>query len=302
MFVILLRFVPVLYIDYCRLMEQKKLISVIIPVYNGEKYMAQCIENMLYQTYKNLEIIVIDDGSTDNSATVAERYPVKLIRQENQGVSVARNAGMDSATGDYLHFMDVDDCVNLDFYEKMLETALATDADMVYCGLVHERLPSLTVLFDEKVLAIDPDDKMMLTNVGSQGGCYKYLFRSDFLKRNGLKFEKELRNAQDLVFSIQAVYLANKIVSVPHAVYYYRNRAGSAMTSRGSKRRKRHAYRRKAKDFCIEFSRQHGLQVIAAPACKVRYRILGIPALKKIVYNTGKTRWYLFGICVMQQK
>ena len=206
-------------------MEKKTLVSVIIPVYNGEKYLAQCIENMLCQTHKNLEIIVIDDGSTDNSAAIAERYPVKLIRQENQGVSTARNTGIAAATGEYLHFMDVDDAVNLDFYERMLEAALATDADMACCEVVHERLPGLSMFFSDKLVVADPEDKMVLTNVGNQGFCVKYLFRTDFLNNSGLRFEKELCHSEDLVLTIQAVYFANKIVSVPHAVYYYKNRA-----------------------------------------------------------------------------
>ena len=284
-------------------MEKKTLISVIIPVYNGEKYLTQCIENILCQTYKDIELIVVDDGSTDNSATVAEQYPVKLIRQENQGVSTARNVGIAAATGEYLHFMDVDDSVNLNFYEKMLETALATDADMVCCEVVHERLPSLSLFFNDKLVVTDPEDKMTLTNVGNHGFCFKYLFRVGFLNDSRLRFEKELCHSEDLVLTMQAVYFSNKIVSVPHAVYYYKHRADSAVTTKNKRRKiKKRESIKKANCFCAEFARQHNLKVLSALEQKVQYKILGIPVLKKVTYSIGKIRWYLFGVYVMQKK
>ena len=103
-------------------MSISTLISVIVPAYNAEQYIAQCIDNLLCQTYKNLEIIVVDDGSTDNTSRVLQQYPkVKYIYQPNSGVSVARNAGIEAASGEFIHFMDADDLLNLEFYEKMYE-------------------------------------------------------------------------------------------------------------------------------------------------------------------------------------
>lgn len=92
-----------------------KIISVIIPAYNADIYIEQCLSSLFCQTYKHLEIIVVDDGSTDRTSEIVKTFPVKLIRQENQGVSVARNRGISEATGEYIHFVDADDYLNICF-------------------------------------------------------------------------------------------------------------------------------------------------------------------------------------------
>ena len=284
-------------------MQTNTKISVIIPVYNGEKYIVQCIENMLCQSHKNLEIIVVNDGSTDKTSEIAEKYPIKLIHQQNSGVSVARNTGIEHATGDFIHFMDVDDLVNLDFYEKMISASLATDADMVCSEMVHERLPYLNLQFDAKQLAVNIEEKMQLTNVKQQGACYKYLFRTDFLRKHKLKFEKEFISAEDLMFSFQAVYFANKIVSVPQAVYYYKHREQSAMTTKTkAHRQKKRECRKKATNFCKEFAKKHHFEIALPTPQKTEYKLFGIPLLKKVIFYAGKTRWYFLGICILQRK
>jgi len=284
-------------------MKAKAKISVIIPVYNGEKYLAQCFENILCQTYKNLEIIVVNDGSTDKTAEIASMYPVKLINQKNSGVSAARNAGIDCATGDYIHFMDVDDLINLEFYEKMISTSLATDADMVCCEVIHERMPYLSLRFADKLLVVNTEEKMQLTNVRKQGSCWKYLFRTDFLRKFNLRFDVEFRIAEDLVFSFQAVYFANKIATVPHAVFYYKHRQQSLITTTSlADRKKRREYTKKANQFCAEFAKQHNFKISSPVPQRIVYKLFEIPVLKKLTFSAGKERWYLFGIYFWQRK
>ena len=119
---------------------KNNLVSVIVPVYNGEKYVATCLENLLNQTYNNLEIIVVDDGSMDKSAELAACYPVRIISHEhNKGLSAARNTGIDNATGDFIHFMDVDDLLNTDFYKKMVEAIVVTDADIACSSVINRK-------------------------------------------------------------------------------------------------------------------------------------------------------------------
>jgi len=284
---------------------QSMKISVIIPVYNGEKYIAQCIENMLCQTYKNLEIIVIDDGSTDNSAVIAKQYPIQLICQENQGLSASRNRGVEVATGEYIHFMDVDDLLNLEYYAHMAEAITITDADMAYGGIINEMQPHRTLLYSDRWLLVTTDDKFQFTNVYEWGYSVRYLIKKTFLIEKNLQFEVG-KLIEDLPFSIQAVYKANKIVTVPNAIYYYKKRAGTIMTTndRAAKRKRKEGWIA-AKAFRKEFAQQHNLKIITMPVQKVQYKILGIPLFKKIVYNNEKTRWYLFKverIYIMQQK
>jgi len=285
----------------------KMKISVIIPVYNGEKYVAQCLENMICQTYKNLEIIVINDGSTDSSGKIAEKYaenfPMKIIHQENRGLPAARNAGINCVTGDYVHFMDVDDLINLEFYENMLETALDIGADMVCSGIVNEKSPKHSVRYDDRIVVSYVEDKFVLTKVRMHGSCCKYLFRTSFLKSNNLYFDEEFRIVEDWYYSFQAVYYANKVASVPQAVYYYKYRVNSQMTLKEKKfSRKRRFFKKKASQLCNEFAKQHGLTVVYPPQQRVEYKLFGIPVGKKITFCDGKERWYVFGIYVFQRR
>lgn len=117
----------------------KDLISVIIPVYNTEKYLHRCIDSVLNQTYQNLEIILVDDGSPDNCPQICDEYAkkdkrVKVIHQENMGQSVARNVALDIITGNYIGFVDSDDWLALDMYEVLLKKIKEAETDLVICG------------------------------------------------------------------------------------------------------------------------------------------------------------------------
>ena len=118
-------------------------ISIIVPVYKAEKYLPRCVESLLSQTYRELEIILVDDGSPDNCPEICDGYAekdsrVKVIHKENGGVSSARNAGLEAASGDYITFVDSDDYVDGQMYEKMLSVAEEYSCDVVMCDCVKE--------------------------------------------------------------------------------------------------------------------------------------------------------------------
>ena len=117
------------------------LISVIVPIYNVEKYLDRCVESIINQTYKNLEIILVDDGSPDNCTQMCDDYAkkdsrIRVVHKENGGLSDARNAGMEVATGEYVSFIDSDDYISLDFYETLFQTMIDNDSDIVECSVV----------------------------------------------------------------------------------------------------------------------------------------------------------------------
>ena len=119
------------------------LISVIVPVYNCEQYLCDCIESILSQHYDNLELIIVDDGSTDSSLDVARRYAardgrIKVLHQDNSGPSGARNRGLDEATGEYVTFVDADDIIHPDYVEVMYALCTESGADMVACGMTRQ--------------------------------------------------------------------------------------------------------------------------------------------------------------------
>lgn len=120
----------------------KPLLSVIVPVYNSEQYLPECIDSILKQTYQNLEIILVDDGSTDSSGVICDTYAqkegrVKVFHQENGGLSSARNSGLSIITGDYFTFVDSDDVLSLEMFSKMLYAADCFHAPMVICGCAY---------------------------------------------------------------------------------------------------------------------------------------------------------------------
>lgn len=275
-------------------------ISVIIPVYNGEKYIAQCIEMMLCQTHKNLEIIVVDDGSSDNSAKIAEQYPVKIIRfADNQGLSAARNAGITAATGEYIHFMDVDDFINLEYYERMIEAITLTDAEIACSRFINERHYQRAILFTDRLLLMTAEDKIFATKVRQLGSACNYLLKRTFLIEKDLQFELG-RLHEDVMFSLEAVYASNKLVTVPSAVYYYKKRIGSIVNRKDSAFvKKRKADSRRALNLVDEFLKKHHLSIAPSVVETIKYKIWRFTIIRKKVSSDNVIRWYFLGIRIL---
>lgn len=217
---------------------EKKLISVIVPMYNVEKYIGQCLESLIKQTHKNLEIIVINDGSTDKSRDVAQRYAtddnrIKIYDFANAGVSEARNRGLRIAQGEYIAFVDSDDWIAENMYGKLLECALKYNLDMVKCSVCET---------DTRVKRIIVPDDRNVKNECDLGGytgslLKKYYFEGLLWKTvwNGLykrelalkvKFPKRLC-FEDNYSAGMYLFYASKIMLIEDVLYYYRiNLAG----------------------------------------------------------------------------
>jgi glycosyltransferase involved in cell wall biosynthesis len=275
----------------------------VIPVYNGEKYIAQCIENVLCQTYKDIEIIVVNDGSTDRTAEIAAEFPVKLINQQNRGLSLTRNRGAAEATGDYIHFMDVDDYINRDYYKAMVEAIDDTGADIAFGGYIDEAKAGLSLLFDDRAVLTSLEDKISASRAGLYGYAWRYLIRKAFMDAHQLEFIPG-RLMEDMPFVLEAVRLSHKIVTVPGATYYYKMRSGSILNSRNKEfAKKRSEHWRLTKQFRNEFFAQHNLGPIFCPVERFEYKLFGaIPVWSKVIFNNGKVKWYLFGLLAMQRK
>lgn len=243
-------------------MNEQPLVSVIIPVYNGEQYVKPCLDMMMGQTYKNLEVIVVNDGSADQSAAMAEGYPVKLINHEqNRGLSAARNTGIDAANGQFIHFMDVDDEINADYYKLLVDAITETNADIACGGMVNETKSYKTWLFKKRQVFTSTNDKLKATFVGKWGYVWRYLFSLDFLKKHNLRFE-EGRFIEDLMFSLPAVFYAEKVVVVPGAEYLYYQRENSIMTRKdAAHRKKRREDHNHVKAYREEFIKKHNLKI-----------------------------------------
>ncbi len=211
-------------------------ISVIIPVYNVEKYIRKCLDSIINQTLKDIEIIIVNDGSPDNSQSIIDEYAKKDKRiisliQENGRQGKARNNGLKHAKGEYISFIDSDDYIETDMLEKMYNKAKEEDSDIVICSNYHiyETTNKKEAIFIDEELMKDSinNKKNKLLNIISP--CYK-IYRRSLIQKNNIFFMEKLYY-EDLAFSLKSLVLANKISYVNEPLYYYIIREGSTMTS-----------------------------------------------------------------------
>ena len=204
---------------------KQPLISVIIPVYGVEKYIAQCLESIINQTYKNLEIIVVNDGTKDRSAEIAKEYAakdsrIKVYDFKNGGLSVARNRGLEIATGDYISYIDSDDWLDTKMYETLLEAAMKNDADMVKCGIIETNgvaeekitFSDVKIINNEQHKAFENYFNGILWTLAWNG-----LYKKELAKR--VKFPDNVVH-EDNYSSGMFLYLAKKIVVMPFCGNY----------------------------------------------------------------------------------
>ncbi len=281
-----------------------KKISVVVPVYNVEKYLETCLNSIINQSYKNLEIIVVNDGSTDNSLEICKKYQkldnrIILIDQKNKGLSAARNVGILKATGDYIHFIDSDDFITLNYYEKMLEALSDTDADIVVGGFYYEKYKESSIKYDSVYCYTGMEDKFIKSQLYFKRFVWRYLIKRSLLKDNNILFT-EGRYFEDWDFTIHVTILANKIITAPGTEYFYRKNQDGIMLSRDSlkskKRKEDKKYMKKLMKGLLEkYSISLPEKVLLS---KFRYYFLFIPFLTKCIYFGRLTRikYYLFGI------
>jgi glycosyltransferase involved in cell wall biosynthesis len=223
-------------------------VSIIVPIYNVEPFLEQCVLSLVNQTCQDIEVILVDDGSPDKCGEICDRfaaeYPiVKVIHQENQGASVARNAGMDIARGEWLAFVDGDDWVELDMVEKMLPYAEEKGCDILGGCYFRETTKSSTRklfgCYDGRVVAEEEKLKFLsslfhpaalglTSNVGGMiGGPLGKLYKKSLIIDNYLRFVPGLKRGQDVIFNLYAFQCAAKIVLKDPPYYHYRASEGS---------------------------------------------------------------------------
>ena len=213
----------------------KGLITVIVPIYKSEKYLNKCVNSILAQTYPHIEVILVNDGAPDGSALLCDEYAkkddrIKVIHKENGGVSSARNAGLDAASGEYVGFVDSDDFVDEDMYESMIKSIVDTGADIACCGYrtVYDRYYRLVkvpyvgklsvTLFFECLL----EDFRRYYQVAPTGVCNK-LFRADLIHSHGnIRFPVDMTEGEDGWFSMDLISKSiNGLVFVDITPYHY---------------------------------------------------------------------------------
>lgn len=213
-------------------MEMSK-ISVIVPIYNCKKYVKRCVDSLLLGTHPNMEIILVNDGSTDGVedvlATYENRDNVIIIHQENGGVSAARNRGLESATGQYIGFLDADDFVDEKMYSTLLTIATERDADIVQCAMVctdEAGAKSISSLPKCEIVIDKPERKTGEMFKYYCYGCCSKLYRREAI--DDIRFDTRFPIGEDLMFNLATLDRAPRVVISPLAMYYYTQRSDSA--------------------------------------------------------------------------
>lgn len=221
-----------------------KLVSIIIPVYNGEKYIDMCMESMLSQTYENIEIIMVDDGSRDMSGELCDKYSkadcrVKVIHQENKGLSGARNAGIAKASGEYVIFFDVDDTVDKNVIRDNIALAVENDADVVmfcfwYYNVDEDKLIPNTL--DKTFIGNDEEffHNFLISTMDTEvfNAPWNKLIKKSVLDNNGLRFDSRYPIYEDIIFASELLNIVKKIVVNNKMYYKYFVRSSGSLITR----------------------------------------------------------------------
>ena len=197
-------------------------ISIIVPVYNAEKYLKKCLDSLVNQTKKELEFILINDGSTDKSEEIIKTYKdkrIKYFKNKNQGIGKTRNFGIEKSSGKYLMFLDSDDYFSSDACEILYKEAEKEKADLIVFDYYRVEKGNLNEVKIESFNATNiKADSSLLLKI-NLGPCNK-IYKTDLIKNNGIKFEESLKY-EDTLFVVKAIYNAQKIIKLNRFLHYY---------------------------------------------------------------------------------
>ena len=208
-------------------------VSIVVPIYNVEKYLGKCLESLVQQTLESKEIILVDDGSPDSSGRIADewasRYPeIRVIHQDNAGCAAARSSGLAEARGDYVAFVDSDDWVDAPMFERLYDAAATNNAEVAQCGFREVyvddgvSIPRFEEFRDvsagaEGCIVVDVNDLMTL-----QPTIWRRIYKTEFLRQYGIDFPRHIQRYDDLPFQFEVFMRAVRVVSIPEIYYNYR--------------------------------------------------------------------------------
>lgn len=225
-------------------MDQKPLVSVIVPVYNVEKYLRKCVDSILSQTLEQIEVILVNDGSTDNSGHIIDEYAnkdkrIRVMHKENGGQSSARNMGLDIAKGEYIGFIDSDDSIHNDMYENLYNAIENSKADLCVCGREsysedgksYYKKELEDELIDFESYSLQDYISKTLFYKHTVSGCNK-IYKKDIIEKNNIRFKYvSYVGSEDTLFNYEFLLHTSKIKSIDKIGYTQLSRAGSTATT-----------------------------------------------------------------------
>ena len=278
-------------------------VSVIVPTYNNEQYLARCLFSLVEQTLKDIEIIVVNDGSTDDTSLILDLFAkydkrFKIINQPNLKQGVARNKGMENALGEYIGYVDSDDWIDLNYFEKLYNSAKKYDADIALAtnirignGKTKKRLH-----IENEVLVSTLQEKIDISNQAKNPCPTNKIYRRKMLVDNSITWPQGVY-CEDKLYTIKAIYYSNAIVAVPDVFYYYFRNPNSTVNNKNVQRRaKAKIDKKNANRAVLNFLKEKNADIRDEEfwAIKTEKKLLGI-ILYKILESIKTEKFLLFG-------
>ena len=283
-------------------------LSIIVPVYNAAQYLEKCVKSLLCQTYSNIEILLINDGSIDNSLSICNKLAeidnrIRVFTQENSGQSKARNVGLDNATGEFIAFVDSDDWVDKNYFELLVNACIKYDADVSCASIlrVQKYSQKFRIKYEKEEVFTVAQEKIDVARVPDMCYVWNKVYRHSFLDKISLRFIEGMF-FEDVDFVTRAVYFSNKLVTVPDTYYHYwTNYNSTVKTMRKSDKKRKDSLISKEK--VLDFFRKHNLT--SRPRNLIRrkncIKFLGFTIFKIYEWDTRKV-YYLFGAFPIMEK
>ena len=282
----------------------KPKVSVIVPVYNVEKYLPRCLDSIIHQTLKDIEIICVDDGSKDFSSDILKEFSkrdkrIKIIKKENGGLSDARNVGMNAAAGEYISFVDSDDWLSLDFLENLYTNAKDENADIAVASVIRSSKNVNTQILKYKTKSVHSDftKKLEVCDVPSHCYVWNKIYKREMLLKSNIKFEKG-RIYEDVIFTPQILYASNKLVVVPEGHYYYFRHKNTLVKRQDKKAKNDLKY---AMNKSETFLKEHNADTSVWETTVKRYRLFGLTIFKTIT-KRNQIKCVLFNFIRWQRR
>lgn len=220
----------------------KDLVSIIVPIYNVEMYLNRCLESIHKQSYKNLEILLIDDGSTDNSYKICQKWEkiderIKVFHIQNGGVSNARNIGINNSKGKYIVFIDSDDYIDKLYIEKLITSKLKNNTELCLCGYykVQDKKKKLVSEVGKRYILKEYVEIMKKWKMDPLiGSPWNKLFDKHIIDKYNIRFKNDVIYAEDYMFNVEYLMHINSVYIIKDGLYYYNTKTPNSLTKRNS--------------------------------------------------------------------
>lgn len=223
---------------------KSNLISILMPVYNGQEYLEETVLSILNQSYKEFELIIINDGSSDNTKVICDNLEkidkrIKIIHKENTGVSHTRNIALDNASGEYIAFIDSDDSVYKDYLKILLSSMEKSNGQLSVCGFKERKISAngqvedlSKVFYPKEVIAIE-EMKDLIMDFGNSGllnPLWNKLYSREIIEKNNIRFKEDVKTGEDFIFNLQYFRKIKNICFSKEELYYYIRRNNNSIT------------------------------------------------------------------------